>query len=299
MLLTVQEGSTLPSLLPQAFVMNQKKIAIITLHGMGETKCDYADELKERLKQALGKEIWSDIYFKSIFYQEELQNRQQSLLDKMPTGVVYRFLWKRLRRFMLHAFSDAATLEHRASEKGSPYDETQLTIRRALDSARKNLTSTNQPVVIIAHSLGGQVISNYIWDSKKGKKVWCHHPLEEMSQDEVDFLKLKTARLMLTTGCNIPLFVSGFRKIVAFDRPNPQFAWWNYYDKDDVLGWPLKPLSCSYEELVNDVQINAGGLFSWTPLSHGGYWNKSRFPMIAAQHIRAIHAELEGITTGL
>jgi len=30
----------------------------------------------------------------------------------------------------------------------------------------------------------------------------------------------------------------------------------NYYDKDDVLGWPLKQMSTSYESLVNDYHIN-------------------------------------------
>lgn len=56
------------------------------------------------------------------------------------------------------------------------------------------------------------------------------------------------------------------------------FKWYNLYDKDDVLGWPLKSLSPSYEELVEDIQINVGrGLLSklfksWNPLSHGQYW---------------------------
>jgi hypothetical protein len=28
--------------------------------------------------------------------------------------------------------------------------------------------------------------------------------------------------------------------------------WLNYYDKDDVLGYPLKPISPSYNAIVNE-----------------------------------------------
>ena len=60
--------------------------------------------------------------------------------------------------------------------------------------------------------------------------------------------------------------------------PTPFFHWLNVYDPDDVLGWPLQPLSAGYETLVEDRAINAGQgavnwmLKSWNPLSHGAYW---------------------------
>ena len=50
--------------------------------------------------------------------------------------------------------------------------------------------------------------------------------------------------------------------------------WLNFYDPDDILGYPLKPISEGYAEVVTrDIAINAGGVFSsWNPLSHNGYW---------------------------
>lgn len=69
------------------------------------------------------------------------------------------------------------------------------------------------------------------------------------------------------------------------------FNWINYFDYDDVLGWPLGPLGAafdtnnngahgrSYADVATDIQVNANdgllGAFtsSWNPLSHTQYWS--------------------------
>ncbi|MGF1467635.1 MAG: hypothetical protein ACFCGT_16035 [Sandaracinaceae bacterium] len=57
------------------------------------------------------------------------------------------------------------------------------------------------------------------------------------------------------------------------DVIHDDFTWTNFDDEDDVLGWPLGPLSEEYAALVDDVEVNVGGiLFSWNPLSHTHYW---------------------------
>ena len=50
--------------------------------------------------------------------------------------------------------------------------------------------------------------------------------------------------------------------------------WVNYYDEDDVAGYPLKTLNAHYEQVVTrDAPVNVGGLLqNWNPLSHFGYW---------------------------
>ena len=64
----------------------------------------------------------------------------------------------------------------------------------------------------------------------------------------------------------------------------------NYYDPDDALGWPLKPLSKEYANLVNkDIPMNSGGFFtSWTPFSHGSYWKDKDFLTPVAKLIKSI-----------
>jgi hypothetical protein len=55
--------------------------------------------------------------------------------------------------------------------------------------------------------------------------------------------------------------------------------WKNFFDQDDVFGYPLKSLSPSYEEAVSeDIEINVGfPILSATPLSHFYYWSDSNF----------------------
>ena len=129
----------------------------------------------------------------------------------------------------------------------------------ALDYVYDNIV-VGGPVVIVASSLGCQVISNYIWDAQRKKRkgeppkfgIWRQGAVEEECGPQDDFRRLKSLRALFTTGCNIPLFVSGHSEIEAILPPNPNkpFEWKNYYDEDDVLGWPLRPLSDSYCRLV-------------------------------------------------
>ena len=55
--------------------------------------------------------------------------------------------------------------------------------------------------------------------------------------------------------------------------------WYNFFDPDGVLGYPLKPLSSGYDKVVNaGIPINVGGLLSsWKPASHTQYWTDDSF----------------------
>jgi hypothetical protein len=72
--------------------------------------------------------------------------------------------------------------------------------------------------------------------------------------------------------------------------------WCNYYDRDDVMGFPLRPLSTSFSESVTeDVQLNSGNVFeSWNPLSHHGYWNEKRFLRLVASQLANVQGALNG-----
>jgi hypothetical protein len=257
--------------------MSNKSVALLTIHGMGDTPKNYHTLFLESIKKQMG-ENWKRVAFGSLYYQDILQINQNEIYRKMKRYVD----WKEVRKFILYGFSDAANLDYRSDQPNSLYKQTQQRLADYFTNLYQK--QGNIPIVIVAYSLGCHVLSNYIWDANKEKNVsagiWKYNDwaLKITDPIEKDFLKLRTLHHLITIGCNIPVFVSGYQHINPFNKPNKKFKWINMYDKDDVLGWPLEPLSKSYRSLVEDVAINAKEnikdllLKSWNPLSHESYF---------------------------
>nr|VFK13338.1 MAG: hypothetical protein BECKLPF1236A_GA0070988_1008613 [Candidatus Kentron sp. LPFa]VFK35445.1 MAG: hypothetical protein BECKLPF1236C_GA0070990_103754 [Candidatus Kentron sp. LPFa] len=232
--------------------------------------------LEKRLRKRVENNVWDKILFKNLYYHDILQGNQQDVFERMRSQID----WMRLRKFLLFGFSDAGSLEHKKHLPNSPYLNTQKMILKSMDEVFDEAGKV--PVIILAQSLGAQVISNYIWDaSRSGGKafagVWVS-PQEGVDPDRDEFRRMRTVEHLYTTGCNIPIFVAGHKVIEPIKPPTNSFEWYNFFDEDDVLGWPLRPLSKSYANIVKDIPINAGGgiigtvLKSWNPLGHTEYW---------------------------
>ena len=251
-------------------------LGFVTIHGMGETPIDYADDFVDEVKKKMGTKHAEKVECGSIFYQDILQENEERYYKAVKRSVS----WSKLRKFVLYGFADAASLETQKTGNTSPYFIVQTRILNTLKKVFNSLDDPTAPLVIVAQSLGGQVTSNYLWDASRDHTpefgVWSK-PQEFSSQAEEDFCRGKTLIRFYTTGCNIPIFVAGHTKIVPIPKPNDIFQWHNFYDADDVLGWPLKPLSLEYKELVRDRKINSGGVLSFTPLSHKYYWRDNDF----------------------
>ncbi|HEX8454020.1 MAG TPA: hypothetical protein VF647_18180 [Longimicrobium sp.] len=263
------------------------KIGVLTIHGMGEQEEDFDSHLRAELDQRFSDEVRSDVVYESIWFSGLIQGRQDQVWEAMRDRQIDMH---GLRKFFLYYFSDATTYVGRPDPADAVYRKVHHYIRGRLDALREKLGGEDGPTVVIAHSLGCQVISDYIWDAAKGIGIW------HGGAPATEFQRLGTARYLLTCGCNIPLFVSGLPKIVAIERPNPRFRWINFFDRDDVLGWPLKPLSDgfdrSYARTVDeDREINVGGIKGLTPLSHTEYWKSAAFTSPVAKLIEELHAE--------
>jgi hypothetical protein len=148
----------------------------------------------------------------------------------------------------------------------------------------------DRPLVLLAHSLGGHIMSNYIWDRQKPGAS----PAGTSS-----FRKLETLAGMITFGCNIPFFTFAYKKsdIKPIRFPGSKLPpvldllarWKNYYDPDDILGYPLQPINQAYSKLVEDIPINVGGLFtSWNPTSHSKYWTDNDFTKPVAAFLKEL-----------
>ena len=266
------------------------KLAVLAIHGIGTTRRGYSKRLETHLRHAVGRAVADDLCFVEIDYQRHLQGNQENLWKRVRRGL----RWTVLRRFLLFYFGDAAAVLYNSRELDSVYLKAQRSIYEAATQALDQLESPTCPVVIIAQSLGCQVLSSYIWDAQRNRGIWAPQHATAFGTETPDrdaFLKLATTRYFLTTGCNIPLIVSGLEKVVPIDKPNDQFRWLNFYDPDDVLGWPLKDLY-SYEGTSarpEDIAVDVGTLLTnWNPLSHSAYWTSPSFIQPASRLLQQL-----------
>ena len=183
--------------------MTNKKVAVLVIHGMGSQKVNYANkmikELKNRVKNDYGKNL-DHIAWKSIHWANILQETQLKYLDKAKKSAELDFIV--LRKFVVTYLGDAV-----AYQKGSPkYKAIHKKIQKAINNlytklgrpSEYKLSKKDSPkLIVLAHSLGGHIMSNYIWDLQKG----LGFPKEDNS-----FERMEKLVRMVTFGCNIPLF---------------------------------------------------------------------------------------------
>ena len=261
------------------------ELAIIVIHGMGSQKTDYAEamirEIDERVSN-LGKDT-SQVGWRPIFWADVLEDRQLKYLRDAERQGDLDFI--RLRRFVLTAFCDASAYQRVTSSFNTTYEEIHARIRKAMKELYEiQLQSKAKPLIVMAHSLGGHIISNYIWDMQK-KKDPALSPFERMER----------LAGIVTFGCNMPLFTFAYKKVTPIKFPATQLSaatkkkakWLNFYDPDDILGYPIKPINAEYRKVVTkDIAINVGGILSsWNPASHSNYWTDNDFTKPVAKFI--------------
>ena len=288
--------------------------ALLCMHGMGnltqnEFNSDIA-KLRQNLAERLPADRFSKIYIPSagIFYsdltqpQEDNVWRAMTTLGGLNTGLIRRNTVNRIRRFIISGFSDATAFAgFNGSGTRQQYTDVQQRIYDALNDVYN--VCGEVPIVIISQSLGCQIMSSYLWDAQlywrntnfggnfviDSRSIWKNH----QSTNYDSFLCLHSLKTWFTTGCNIPIFVSGFNDVRAVHNRQHgyNFNWFNYFDYDDILGYPLAPLRVlfdptnstghgqSYANAVTDIQVNANdGIWgtitsSWNPMSHTQYWS--------------------------
>ena len=264
-----------------------KEITIITVHGMGDTNPNYHHDLQGKLRRYVGKSLWDEkAHLESVFFQDLLQNHQEDYWNDIDEK--YGLNWDFLRKFMLFSFSDAASIEHSLRNDLILYKNVHRRIATAFDNALAAMGDPNKPVIIIAHSLGGQQVSNYIWDAMNGFRFFDEE--EPGSEKEKAFRKLPTCNKFITTGCNIPIFRAGLENPKLFERPNDKFIWDNYFDDHDVLGYPIKEMSEFFNvPWVSDNNVKVGNaLTAWNPASHGNYWTDRDVVKPIANYIKEL-----------
>ena len=178
-----------------------------------------------------------------------------------------------LRRFVIQYVGDVVAYQP-VETAGHNYERVHEMIGESLYILAKD-AGDDAPLCVISHSLGIVIASNYFYDLQVDKSDAIKlSPLE----------KGNTLTLFYTLGTTLPLWSLRYynfnrpinipSKELQNFHPGLKGEWINFYDKDDVLGYPLKDVSEHYNTAVDeDRKVNVGGLFtSWNPLCHINYF---------------------------
>lgn len=261
---------------------DEPQIGVLTLHGVGSQRqgSNFDAKLRAALQEQAGDKV--KIFVRAVYYDGEARNRQaelweefDSLEDRFPASLDQKII----RRLMLATVGDALAYANNPNDKNSYYRRAHNEVRNAVDDLEAEI-GDGSPVVVVAHSLGCKIVFDYLCDVQTGQGAW------EGKTPPSEFQRLANLRLLITTGCNLPFFESAVPETKQrFFGQNEEFRWVNFYDRDDLLGWPLRPLGGRFAEVVEDEERNnIGSLLT----SHIKYWKNEELNEEIAERILAL-----------
>lgn len=247
-----------------------RDIGILVIHGMGRQERDFHEGIQADVNGKLGRSSRRRIAWQPVYWADILETRQEQYLTRARREADLDYI--SLRRFMVSSIGDAAAYRRIGKPTEGTYGKIHARVRDAKKELDGRLAEPGSPFMILAHSLGGHIISNYIWDIQKSDPA------------SREFRGLEA---LITFGCNIPLFTFALSKVEPVQLNGA--IWENYYDPDDVLAYPIAPTRGYRRAGVVDKAINVGGLFSsWNPLSHSKYWTDDSLTRPIAEHVQRI-----------
>lgn len=265
-----------------------KQLGVLIIHGMGDPDPNFADGLIRRLSQRLDEQA-ERVVFSACYWAPILQQHQDTIWRKVNED--NRLDWQLARKWVVSSLGDPVSYLAGFFKNNQPvYGDIHNLVRSRLEQLEAELDpGSRQPLMVLAHSLGSIIISNYIWDEQADQGI-----------GQTSFERAETLTSLITYGSTIPLFVPPRTEIRCIRFPDaalpspyrPVARWINLFDRDDVLGYPLQNIWTETQGTrIEDRQINVGSLFnSWTPYSHVQYHNDDDFQEVVVAQIQDILA---------
>ena len=263
------------------------KLAVAVIHGMGSQDRKYSRPLRDEINDRLGAAGPSQVRWGEIYWADVLKKRQKEYIEQAKKSTDLDYI--ALRSFMVGSFGDASAYRKTKDRKNTTYQKIHQRVAKCI-AGLDDPANPDTPLILLAHSLGGHIMSNYIYDMQK--------KTASGSTGLSSFQRMETLAGFITFGCNIPFFVFAYAKkdikpIKFPGRALPptvcqKAKWLNFFDPDDVLGYPLKPINQAYNKVVDrDIPINVGSILtSWNPMSHQKYWTDNDFTKPVAKFIK-------------
>ena len=287
------------------------RIGVLLTHGMGDPQPDFADGLIRRLRKTLGRDA-ADVDFEPCHWAPVLQKSQDRVWQKLVDGGREMDM-KRMRRWIVSAFGDPVGYLSGYMQDGAPVHlKVHECVRDALARLAARLDGPETaPLVVLAHSLGSVVTSNYIWNEERasgelrpaGSGVSGElAATKRIAVGRTPFERMESLVTLVTYGSTIPLFLPPIEPLECIRFPRQMLPaqlravarWLNVYDPDDLLGYPI---AAAWDDLhgsrIDDVTVNIG-LFplSETPFTHTLYDRDGSFLELVVKEVRKVRAAL-------
>ncbi len=260
------------------------KIAVGFVHGAGTQHPDFYQGMLAALEGRLAEVCPGvELVAEGIYWADITDNLQKKLQEKL---VPYNLRWDNIidaRGFMISFVGDAIAYQPLPKEDDpAPNQYIYVDIHERFAHKLKSLANQagpDAPLCLISHSLGTIITSNFLYDLQCGKTPPRIRGIIDQSSTPLE--NGETLTHLYTMGSPIALWTlryNDFGKPISVPAPNLRDQeigeWVNFYDKDDVVAYPIKNLSELYAEAVkDDIAVRNPGLLSGTPLgSHGGYY---------------------------
>jgi hypothetical protein len=247
------------------------KIGVMIIHGIGVEVKEYIEKYEKIVRKMFAKMGHTNIEIIPIYYDDILKSNQHEFEKCINNSKLHL---KGVRNLTMQNFGAATIFEEDFEAEGSPYQMVMERVYIALQDMEERMKGEEYKLFMFAHSLGTHIISNYIYDAQKPEELGTAKFWKKRESSGCE--KFEKLTSFLTFGCGIPIFISGMYTILPFKKPNAKFKWFNYYDRFDILGYPLKDFTRYgdkfYEKIVTkDIPVHT----SWHPSKiHFGYWTK-------------------------
>lgn len=269
-----------------------KKLGILVIRGSGESGFKPQEKFLGKIYRRLTRKgiNTEQIHHQMTDWYGPLQVQQESALDRIyAAGIKLRS--RATRRLIVTNIGDLITYGGMPNATSSAYEATHEQVYQSMLALQDELTGS-APLIILAASMGTEIISNYIWDRQ--------HATVPDPFGGSPFERFETLAGLFTFGNNFPIFAAAHNidamEPITFPSSglDPDLAtralWENYYDKNDSMGYPIKALNPKYAAAnVTDIEVNVGNpLTSWNLLSHFGYWRSNKLAGRIADYIHEV-----------
>ena len=277
------------------------KIAVAIIHGVGKQDEHFADGMKAELQQRFVSQLPTAISFpeaeiviESVFWAPVLQRKENRLWEKMKGAANLDFL--DLRQMMIDIAADAVAYQPAPNDR-DVYDNIHRLVARTLRRLAQKAGS-DAPLAVIAHSLGTVIASNYFYDLQTAHRRPLSGKVRSVVGRSPSALEAgKTFARFFTMGSPIAIWslrYGNFGTPVHLTHHDKE--WLNFFDEDDIIGYPLKSVNKLYKKNVTrDVSVNVGNLLtSWNPASHLGYWTDNDVTVPIAESLVRLWKAVNG-----